>query len=101
MNTSTSKMNTDVSKLIRIQLLKNGVTQMEVAREAGVHHSLVWMVLEGRTSSPRVVHALIKAGISPALIRRISKRCREIVQESEGIDSTDVHDMDGARSCCC
>lgn len=50
-----------MSRELRIQMLKRGVTQRSIAKELGVSHECVWGVFEGDRKNPVVRAAIVKA----------------------------------------
>ncbi len=55
---------------IKKWLLESGITQADIAREVGVSHTLVSLVLKGERSSRRVIEALLRRGCPEDLVEK-------------------------------
>jgi len=54
---------------LRIEMLRRGLTQAEVARRAGVSRQAVYSFIVGRNRSRRILSAFRESGIDEDLLR--------------------------------
>lgn len=53
---------------INVWLMRKGMNQSQIAREIGVHHSLVNSTIRGRRNCRRVLRKLLALGIPQSLL---------------------------------
>ncbi len=73
-------MDERISRVIRAYMAYHGITGRSIARMADVNEKMITFVIDGERTSPRVIRAMIKAGIPRALLRRLKHSKRSMCE---------------------
>lgn len=64
-------MDNRIGKVIRAYMAYHGITGRSIAKLAQVDPKMITFVIDGERTSPRVIRAMIEAGIPRALLKRL------------------------------
>ena len=73
-------MDNRISRVIRAYMAYHGITGRSIAKKAKVDPKMITFVINGDRTSPRVIRAMIEAGIPRALLKRLKHSQKSICE---------------------
>lgn len=83
-----------ISRVIRAYMAYHGITGRSLAKKAGVDPKMITFVIDLDRTSPKVIRAMIDAGIPRQLLKRLrhSGRSLAVLEAETPIDESRSHD---------
>lgn len=78
-----------ISRVMRAYMAYHGITGRSLARRAGVDQKMITFVIDLERTSPKVIRAMLDAGIPRQLLKRLrhSRKSLAVLESESNVES--------------